>query len=173
MRFRGVAYRAHDPRWSFEPLSGEGARMHGGRFNAPGTPALYLSLSHATALAEANQGFSAKIQPSLIVAYDVDCNKVLDLTKPTILRRYGIDDADLSCDWFNYKLRGRDAPSWRLAERLVSEGHNGIIVRSFLSDASDNDINLVLWKWSPNRPAKVTVHDPDKRLPKDQSSWRS
>ena len=24
VRFRGLAYRAHDPRWSFKPLSGEG-----------------------------------------------------------------------------------------------------------------------------------------------------
>jgi RES domain-containing protein len=31
--------------------------------------------------------------------------------------------------------------------------------------------NLVLWRWGPTLPHKVDVHDPDKRLPKDQSSW--
>jgi len=173
MRFRGVAYRAHDPRWSFQPLSGEGARMHGGRFNAPGTPALYLSLSPATALAEANHGFSTKIQPSLIVAYDVDCAKVLDLTSITVIKHHKISEPDVSCGWLNYKLRGEAAPSWRLAERLVSEGFNGIVVRSFLADASNEDINLVLWNWSHHLPTKVIVHDPDHRLPKDQSSWTS
>ena len=36
MRFEGLAYRAHNPRWSWAPTSGEGARLHGGRFNAKG-----------------------------------------------------------------------------------------------------------------------------------------
>ncbi|MFV0302812.1 MAG: RES family NAD+ phosphorylase [Paracoccus sp. (in: a-proteobacteria)] len=47
MRYRGECFRAHNPRWSFEPLSGEGARRHGGRFNPPGVPALYLSTTYA------------------------------------------------------------------------------------------------------------------------------
>jgi RES domain-containing protein len=29
MRFRGVVYRAHDPRWSWPPVSGDGARLYG------------------------------------------------------------------------------------------------------------------------------------------------
>ena len=33
MRFRGIVYRAHDPRWSWPPVSGEGSRIYGGRFN--------------------------------------------------------------------------------------------------------------------------------------------
>lgn len=33
MRFRGIVYRAHDPRWSWPPVSGEGSRLYGGRFN--------------------------------------------------------------------------------------------------------------------------------------------
>ncbi len=37
VRFQGLAYRAHDPRWSFKPLSGEGAAVHGGRFNPKGS----------------------------------------------------------------------------------------------------------------------------------------
>ena len=38
MRSRGVVYRAHNPQWSWTPLSGEGARRHGGRFNRRGVP---------------------------------------------------------------------------------------------------------------------------------------
>ena len=34
MRFRGTVYRAHNPQWSWTPLSGEGASRHGGRFNS-------------------------------------------------------------------------------------------------------------------------------------------
>ena len=28
MRFRGIVYRAHNPRWSWPPVSSEGARLH-------------------------------------------------------------------------------------------------------------------------------------------------
>ena len=63
MRFRGTCYRAHDPQWSFTPLSGAGAAIHGGRFNPRGTEALYLSLTVMTAVKEANQGFAFKILP--------------------------------------------------------------------------------------------------------------
>lgn len=172
MRFRGTVYRAHDPRWSFEPLSGEGARLHGGRFNTPGTPALYLSLDVETALAEANQGFSRKIDPTLIVAYDVDCEPVADLTSAAFLQSNNIDAGDIACPWLRYKLAGLHAPSWALAEALRSQGFAGLKVASQLAGASANNVNLVLWHWSDRRPAKVVAHDPDKRLPKDQSSWR-
>ena len=54
MRFRGIVYRAHDPRWSWPPASGEGARLHGGRFNRVGVPAFYASVSPVTAIREAS-----------------------------------------------------------------------------------------------------------------------
>ena len=41
MRFQGILYRALNPMRAREPLSGEGARLYGGRFNPRGTPALY------------------------------------------------------------------------------------------------------------------------------------
>jgi RES domain-containing protein len=56
-RFHGVVFRAHNPRWAFAPTSGEGAARHGGRFNPPGTLALYTALSPKTAWTEAQQGF--------------------------------------------------------------------------------------------------------------------
>ena len=60
MRFAGRAYRAIDPKWSFGPLSGEGAALRGARFNPPGVPALYLSLDPVTALNEVAQGFAGR-----------------------------------------------------------------------------------------------------------------
>ena len=47
-----VAYRVHDPKWSYAPASGDGAGRHGGRANRPGVNALYLSLELETALTE-------------------------------------------------------------------------------------------------------------------------
>ena len=53
MHFTGLLYRAHNPVWSREPLSGEGAARFGGRFNRIGRIALYTSLAPETALREA------------------------------------------------------------------------------------------------------------------------
>ena len=56
-RYRGLAYRAHDPRWAFAPTSGAGAAIHGGRFNPKGTAALYLALTI--------EGMPVEVEPDL------------------------------------------------------------------------------------------------------------
>ncbi|TIU28930.1 MAG: hypothetical protein E5W38_22550, partial [Mesorhizobium sp.] len=70
MRFVGTCYRAHDPRWSFKPISGDGAAVRGARFNAKGVPTLYLALSVMTAVKEANQGLAYRIDPCVLCSYD-------------------------------------------------------------------------------------------------------
>ena len=81
MRLTGLVYRAHNPRWSFAPVSGEGAARYGGRFNPVGTPALYTSRRMETAWFEAQQGFAFKAQPLTICAYEVDCRDIVDLAE--------------------------------------------------------------------------------------------
>jgi len=66
-RFAGFLYRALNPVYARDPLSGRGAQLYGGRFNPKGTPALYASLSPMTALREANQ--VGTLQPTTLVAY--------------------------------------------------------------------------------------------------------
>ena len=66
--------------WSFSPLSGAGAAIHGGRFNPKGMPALYLSLSIDGAVTEAAQGFAGKLEPLTICLYEVDCDDIVDLS---------------------------------------------------------------------------------------------
>jgi RES domain-containing protein len=68
--------------WAFSPLSGQGAAIHGGRFNPKGMPALYLSLSIDTAVTEAAQGFAGKLEPLTICLYEVDCDGIIDLSTP-------------------------------------------------------------------------------------------
>ena len=79
MKFKGTVYRAHNPRWAFSPLSGEGAARTGGRFNRPGVLALYTSLTLETAVREAAQGFARKLDPLTLCSYDVDCADIADL----------------------------------------------------------------------------------------------
>jgi ribosome-binding protein aMBF1 (putative translation factor) len=74
VRFEGTSYRAHDPRWSFKALSGDGAAIRGARFNPKGMPTLYLALSVMTAIKEANQGFAHKIEPCVLSFYEVVCD---------------------------------------------------------------------------------------------------
>ena len=82
MRFRGLVYRAHNPRWTWNPTSGEGARRHGGRFNRIGVPALYTSLSPITAIREASQT-GRPLQPVTLCAYEVDAEPVFDALDPS------------------------------------------------------------------------------------------
>ena len=46
------AYRLVAPKWADTALSGEGARLYGGRWNSPGRPVVYLSTSRALAALE-------------------------------------------------------------------------------------------------------------------------
>jgi len=63
-------YRALNPIYARAPLSGRGAELYGGRFNARGTPAFYTSLTIMTALKEANQVGS--LQPTTLASYEAD-----------------------------------------------------------------------------------------------------
>ena len=171
MRFQGTCFRAHDPRWSFTPLSGDGAVLHGGRFNPKGMPALYLSLSLATAVKEINQGFAHKINPCTLCSYDVDCEDVADLRNENGRAEHGVVLGDMSCAWFELAATGKDPPSWQIASKLIGDGIAGILVPSFAHDARDEDQNLVLWDWGKNLPRQISVFDPSGKLPKNQLSW--
>lgn len=172
MRCVGTAYRAHDPRWSWSPVSGEGARIHGGRFNPQGVPALYLALDFNTAVIGANQGFPFRsMSPITLVSYAVDCDDVADLTNTKVLRRLRVTAADLACAWKLLSEGKKPVPSWLLVERLRSSGASGVIVPSFSPGAAADAKNLVLWKWSADLPYQVVVVDPEEKLPRDSSSW--
>src|SRR5437763_13148806 len=52
--FADVGYRSSTPKYATEDdlVSGEGSKIHGGRWNPPGIAALYMSLTPETAMAE-------------------------------------------------------------------------------------------------------------------------
>ena len=172
MRFRGEGFRAHDPRWSWAPLSGAGAALRGRRFNWPGLETLYLSLSLETAFREVSAGFAHRLTPQVLCVYEVDCEDVIDLRSPAVRHEQGVDLADLACAWALDLDAGRTPASWRVVRRLLEGGAAGIAVPSFANGAGPGDHNLVLWRWGPDPPHRVTVHDPERSLPRDGSSWK-
>jgi RES domain-containing protein len=146
--------------------------MHGGRFNRPGIACLYTSLRLETAWLEAQQGFAFKAQPMTLCSYRIDCCDILDLTADEGLAAALITRAELACAWEMLAADRKPVPTWELADRLIKSGCAGIIVPSFAARAGDRDINLVLWRWTRDKPHMVIVVDDDNRLPKDRSSWQ-
>jgi RES domain-containing protein len=162
--WEGLAYRAHDPRWAFDPISGEGARLKGGRFNRPGTPALYLALRVEGAMREAQAGFPYRFQPMTVCAYEVRVARLADATDDTVLAELGITPADLACPWRLDVAEGRVARSWELADTLLGCGAQGLLYPSMTLGAVPGDVNLVLWHWQ-DPGAEVRVIDDERRLP--------
>ena len=164
MRFRGLVYRAHNPQWSWTPLSGDGARRHGGRFNRRGVPALYTSLSPLTAIREAGP-LGRPMQPLTLCAYEVDIEPVVDTLDEDQCRVLGVNPSDLACPaWEADMLAGVVPASQALADRLIAAGYAGMRVRSFAVGAGAGDINLVAWRWSARRPHRVVLIDDEGRL---------
>ena len=164
MRFRGLVYRAHNPQWSWTPQSGEGARLHGGRFNRRGVPALYASLAPLTAIREA-QPLGRPMQPLALCAYEVDAEPVFDAVDDERRRALGVTEADLACPTWEAEMLARSVPvTQALADRLIAAGYAGIQVRSYAADAGLADLNLILWKWGTSLPARVTLIDDEGRL---------
>jgi RES domain-containing protein len=170
-RFTGIVYRAHHPMWAYAPLSGAGAEKFGGRFNRPGTAALYVSLDLITAWMEAQQGFPFKPQPMTMVAYQADSAAIADLNAAEDLQSAGGTATDLGCAWEDLALRRQEPPTWLLADRLRKQGVAGILVRSFAPGCTADNRNLVLWKWSHAAPHSIQVIDDLNRLPKTRDSW--
>ncbi|MCU0895722.1 MAG: RES domain-containing protein [Rhodospirillales bacterium] len=172
MRYAGTVYRAHNPEWAWSPLSGEGARRHGGRFNRPGVAALYTSLSPLTALLEASP-LGRPMQPLTLCAYRVDAEPVFDARDRSILAAHGASAVDVECpNWNREMLEGQVPASQRLADRLHAAGFFAMLVPSFARGAGGGDDNLVFWKWGDNLPSRVRVIDDDRRLPSNPASWR-
>lgn len=164
MRFQGLVYRAHNPEWSWTPLSGEGSRRHGGRFNRRGVPALYTSLSPLTAIREA-QPLGRPMQPLTLCAYEVDVEPVFDAEEEELRRALGVSDSDLTCPaWEAEMLAGKIPASQAVADRLIAEGYSGIRVRSFAAGTGADDLNLILWRWGPERPNHIVLIDDEGRL---------
>ena len=163
IRYRGKLYRALNPVFAREPLSGRGAEIYGGRFNPKGVPALYASLSIMTALREANQ--VGNLQPTTLVCYDADVSGMFDCRDAVALAAEGMEPAELGDPaWRDRMGAGGESRTQAFARHLMGASYNGLLVRSFAPGARAGDLNLVLWNWGDAAPCRVTLVDEEHRL---------
>lgn len=157
-RLEGRFWRILSPRWAHDPLSGEGAARHGGRWNRPGQAALYLSREVETAFAEYQQELGTR--PGTFVAYDVGGARVHDLTDRHVAASLEMAEADLFAPWKQIAfVQHGEPPGWRLADRLAGRA-DGLVVPSAQRRGGTN---LVLWRWN-EKGVTVSVLDPREEL---------
>ena len=111
-----TAYRNQSPH--YDPRSGEGARLNGGRFNPPGSfPVLYLCETRPCAVAELTRQGTRHVVgvegllPRVLYRYELDLHRVLDLTDETTRRHLTITEDELVAD------------DWALCQQLGTEAH--------------------------------------------------
>lgn len=162
-----VAYRVHDPKWAYAPISGAGAGTHGGRANRPGVNAIYLSLELETALNEYKQT-DTLLPPALMVSYRIAAAPVVDF-------RGGFSNEwdplwqDFYCDWRRMHFHdGIEPPTWVIGDQVLAAGAKGILFRSAIAGGT----NLALYTDALTVADSITVYDPGHALPKNQNSWK-
>lgn len=113
-----------------DALSGEGARLHGGRFNPPGSfPVLYICRTRPCAVAELQRlgdrnaiGVEGLL-PRYLYRYDIALERVLDLTDAAVTTGVGV---------------GRDVltgPDWTACQDLGTTAH-ALGVQAILSPSA-------------------------------------
>lgn len=150
-------------RYQRDPWSGEGARLHGGRWNPPGVAALYLGTDHATAIAEYYQGLA---KPGTLAPYRLDATAIADLTDE---EGRPADDAvaqAMAAPWKRLaEIEGGTPPSWVLAASLIEGGAQGALVPSVQNPGGTA---LVLWNWhrkgEASEGAALELLDPERAL---------
>jgi RES domain-containing protein len=152
-------------------MSGDGAKAKGGRFNPVGVAALYLARTIEGCFLEQAHGFPFRFNPLTVCTYDLDIEGIVDLTTDLGRAAAKVQLSELQCAWAEDMAAGREPASWKISERLIAEDASGILVPSFARGARPDMHNVVLWKWGPDLPRKVQVHDPSGRLPRNQLSW--
>src|SRR5690606_25845173 len=115
--YSGRLYRALNPIYASQPMSGRGATLYGGRFNPKGMPALYASTSPLIALREANQ--VGDLQPTTLVSYRAEIEAVFDASDAASLAAFGLDEAALADPTWRDRMRhAGEARTQRFAREL-------------------------------------------------------
>ncbi len=163
MHHTGLLYRALNPIYAKEPMSGRGAEIHGGRFNPKGDGRPLHIAGASDGIKEANQ--VGDLQPTTIVSYSADIDGIFDCRDLKALAGQGMTPADLAANTWRDEMKSRGvAKTQEFARRLKAAGFWGMLVRSFQPGTTGDDLKLVLWTWGPDAPTKLTLIDDENRL---------
>ena len=142
-------------------LTGEGSRIHGGRWNRPSSFAtVYASFSDTTALAESKANYlyygvdPADALPRTLVAVDIRLSSVLDLTNGMI-RKTGTRMRN--DDWRAWNKRGAESLTQAIGRAAYEQSLEGLIV-----PACDGGRNLVWFPGNLRSRAKITIRNLDR-----------
>jgi len=90
-------------------------------------PALYMSPTHSTAIAEYMQSL---VRLGTLVGYQVRATAILDVTNLNVRARLMVDESLLTLDWRHARDIGRGTPrSWEFTGQAVAAGLDGMRMR--------------------------------------------
>ncbi|WP_345941332.1 RES family NAD+ phosphorylase [Nesterenkonia sp. E16_10] len=121
---RGTFYRAVDPSFRRGALDGSHSA---GRFSPRKTPTLYLSASRA-GVAVAMLAHTHSASPDReVLSFEVAASYIADLRDAATMASIGVDVDAAAAPWQDDVAAGRTPASWRVRERLLELGAQGLI----------------------------------------------
>lgn len=133
---------------SKEILSGDGAYMNGGRWNAPDSfRTIYGSTDDVTAVRESRAvakyyGVVSR-EPRLLVCLHAKLKRLLDLTDAKVRRSLGVTLKEIEAEnWRKLQDSGKESFSQSLGRAARKCGAEGILVPSF---ASKKGVNVAIF----------------------------
>jgi RES domain-containing protein len=148
---RGTFYRAIDP--SFREFAIAGSRSEG-RYSRADEPTLYLSSSIEGVEAAMIAHRSSRSVALEIVEIHVEAAGIFDLRDASARQSTGIELTDAVGPWQEIAASGGTPTSWKVRDRLLERGANGLIDPSRKSPGL---WHLVLFRWNE-------AHAPSVRL---------
>ena len=133
----------------------------GGRYNPPGVPALYTSLSRAVALAESTRLITDDdpLEPYLMLSLAVRSKRILDLTEATLLRQLRTTRREITAPLADPSVG--TAPTQIIGRLAHTAGTiDGLLV---FSARLPREINLVVFP--DHLGMDYQLYDPDHVLP--------
>ena len=107
--------------------------------------------------------------PATLAAYQVTAASVVDFSRGFDPAVWAPEWVDWDCAWKKVARIDKKTPaSWKLGDAVIAAGNCGLM---FPSTRHAGGVNLVIYPHNLATGDTVRVHDPDGRLPVDQSSW--
>ena len=128
-----------------------------------GVPALYLARTIEGCFLEQAHGFPLRFDPLTVCTYDLDIEGIVDLTNEPHVAKSTFNFLELTM------LVGGRHGSWKRTSllkiaRTADRRRRFRDYCAFARGAWPDMHNVVLWRWGPDLPHRVLVHDPSGRL---------